>query len=128
MFKTDPRHSVMMDQYLSFEKVKAMDLTDSQLSLLNDASRIFRIFLEDGGPHWTFIDIKLVDEVRSHLKSGEVDVNIFRKAQLAVYQTMNIEIFPRFVKAILENPEKYSTGEKFELPPETIEQLEKLVI
>ena len=128
IFHFDPRHSVMLDQYLSIEKVRQMNLTDSQVGLLTDAARIFRVFLEDGGPHWTFVDPKIVDEIRSHLKLGEVDINIFAKAQQSVYQTMQVEIFPRFVKAILENPQKYSTGEKFELPKETIEQLEKLAI
>ena len=128
IFHTDPRHSVMMDQLLSLEKVRAMELSDSQVSLLLDAARIFRTFLEDGAAHWTCVDMKIVDEIRNHLKNGHVDMNIFAKAQQVVYQTMNTDLFPRFVKAILENPQKYSTGEKFELPEETIHQLEKLVV
>jgi len=128
IFKFDPRHSVMIDQYLSMERIREMDLSDAQIDLLTDAARIFRVFLEDGGPHWTCIDTKVVDEIRSLLKRGEVDINIFSRAQHGAYQTMSTDIFPRFVKAILENPQKYSTGEKFELPRETIEQLEKLAL
>jgi len=128
IFHSAPRHSVMMDQYLTLDRIREMGLSDAQISLLSDSARIFRTFLEDGASHWTFIEPKLVDDIRNHLKAGDVDINLFAKAQSAVYQTMNVEIFPRFVKAILENPQKYSTGEKFELPPETIEQLEKLAL
>ena len=127
LFKINPRHSVMMEQLITIDKLRSLELSEAQVLLICDAARIFKTFLEDGAPHWTCMDVKIVDEIRNKIKQGEVDINIFQKAQSYVFHSMNSDIFPRFVKAILENPQKYSGSERFELPKETIEELEKAV-
>ena len=124
LFTVEPRHSVMMEKVLTPERINELDLTDHQKAMLRDAVRIFTTFLEDGAPHWTFVDPKVVDEIRNGLKSGQaVDINVFSKAQAQVYATMQTDTFPRFIKAILANPEKFSTGERFELPEDLKEHL-----
>lgn len=52
MFKTEPRHSVLMDKVLTPDKIAELDLSDHQKSMLRDAVRLFTTFLEDGAPHW----------------------------------------------------------------------------
>ena len=65
-----------------------------------------------------------MDEIREILKSGQaVDIGLFNKAQTQIYATMNTDLFPRFLKAIVANPEKYSSGERLELPDDLREAL-----
>jgi hypothetical protein len=127
IYKINPRHSVMMEDLMTREKLESLQLDESQLNLLSDAARVFKTFLEDEASHWACIEMRIVDEIRNKIKAGEVDPNLFSKAQHQAFQTMNIDLFPRFLKAIVENPQRYSTGERFELPTQTISELEEVM-
>jgi hypothetical protein len=127
LFVGEGRHSVLMDKFWTPEKLAALDLSESQKALLRDALRIFTTFLEDGAPHWACVEKTIVDGIRTTLKSGEaVDIGLFNRAQGQVYGTMQSDTFPRFIKAIIANPEKYSSGEKFELPEDLIQALKSV--
>jgi hypothetical protein len=127
LFVGEGRHSILMDKYWTPEKLAALELSEPQKALLRDALRIFTTFLEDGAPHWACVEKKIVDDIRNILKSGEaVDIGLFNRAQAQIYGTMQSDTFPRFIKAIIANPEKYSSGEKFELPEDLIQALKSV--
>lgn len=124
IFTVDSRHSVLMEKIMTPERISELDLSDHQKAMLRDAVRIFTTFMEDGAPHWTCVDSHIVDEIRSFLKTGQaVDINIFAKAQAQVYATLQTDTFPRFLKALINNPERYSSGERLELPEDLRMQL-----
>jgi len=120
----EPRHS-LVGSVLTPERIAELDLTEHQKAMLRDAVRIFSTFLEDGAAHWACTSPQIVSDIRAQLKSGNaVDISLFNKAQATVYATMQTDTFPRFLKAILDNPDKFSTGERMELPDDLREALQ----
>ena len=110
---TKPRHSVMMSDLLTPEAMAKLSLNDTQTAMLKSAVRIFTTFLEDGAEQWACVDSKFVDEVRDALKRGtDVDVGLFDKCQQSVFQSMQADLLPRFLKALFEDPQQYASGQK----------------
>lgn len=108
----------------SFDSLNLMDMPEPQVKLLNDAVRIYKTFIQAESAHWVALASKTVDEIRARIETGDVDINLFAKAQHSVYDAMKSELFPRFVKAVKLNPIEYSSQDRFELPDNTITILE----
>jgi len=104
-----------------------LGLDEAQTAIHKDATRIFRTFFEDGAPHWTCVDDHVVLSLRQKLKEGTpLDYAFFSEAQHQIFLTMQNDMFPRFIKAVLADPEKYSTGDRLEIDAETREHLDKI--
>lgn len=90
-------------------------MNEAQRAIHKDATRIFRTFFEEGAPHWCCVDDHVISEMRNTLKSGEaLDVSFFSHAQQQIFQMMQNDTFPRFIKAVLADPDRFSTGERLE--------------
>ena len=120
---TPGRQSVKMVDIITPEYLSKLDIPDAQKLIIKDAARIFSTFLEDNAPSWCFMEPKMVDTIRRKLKSTDVDLSIFNRAQDFVYNTLNVEIFPRFLHKVIAEPEKFSSMERFELPDEVSKAL-----
>jgi hypothetical protein len=122
---SDPRFSVVQD--VSPMRQKELGLNDREGALLKDAMRIFRTFFEDGAPHWCCIDDHLIAQMRTQLKEAHaLDFGFFSEAQHQIFLTMQADTFPKFIKAVLADPDKFSSGARLEIDQATRDHLDKI--
>ena len=122
-FTSENRKVLEKELVLAFDDLNLMEMPENQLMLLNEAYRIYKTFMEEGSKHWTSLDDTTCEHVRTRIMKGDVDINIFSEAQRKVYHVMLMDLFPRFLKAVQNDPLTFSTQDRFELPEGTIKNL-----
>lgn len=100
----------------SFDTLALIEMPEAQLKLLSDAVRICKTFLEQEAPHWVSLEDRTANEIRDKIAAGEVDVNLFAKAQAVAYDSLKRDLFPRFVAAVRDDPQTYSSSDTLDLP------------
>ncbi|KAH9258235.1 hypothetical protein BASA81_003284 [Batrachochytrium salamandrivorans] len=114
--QTDSANTLHSRMLRSYDALALMDMPETQLQLLNDAVRICKTFLEQESPHWVSLEDRTANEIRNKIAAGDVDVNLFAKAQAVAYDSLKRDLFPRFVAAVNNDPHTYSSNDTLDLP------------
>ena len=104
-----PSHlnQIALDQ----KRAERYGTTIERVQMLREATAIYNRFLAPGAPDWVCVDQKIVEEVSEALLEAKedpkypLDRTIFEKAKHYVFQNLEQDLLPRFIKASLTRNE-----------------------
>ncbi len=81
---------------------KQLGVSMEQILLMKEADYIFDTFIRSGAPMWVCLDHRETERIQHELifNYRTIDRNLFKKAQSIVYDSMNEDLAPRFLREV----------------------------
>lgn len=107
-----PRTKSLLQQLeVDMQQAQETGITVDKVQMIREASSIFNRFLAPGtAPDWVCVDERTVAQIASILHdvradaTAPLDRDIFVKARNYIYQNLEHDLLPRFIKAVLSPP------------------------
>lgn len=81
---------------------KQLGVSMEQILLMKEADYIFDTFIRTGAPMWVCLDHRETERIQNELifNYRTIDRTLFKKAQSMVYDSMNEDLVPRFLREV----------------------------